>query len=319
MILMTSKVITYSSAYTLVPTYECFNRCTYCNFRHDIGTSGWISLELATLTLRSLPTTICETLILSGEVHPQSRDRMAWFEHLYVLCERAIELGFLPHTNVGPLSYPEMARLKTVNVSMGLMLEQSTPHLLDTVHRHAPSKNPALRLHQLRQAGELKIPFTTGILVGLGETADDRVESLKAIAQVQREFGHLQECILQPYSPGTQETWMGNGFDLRELPTLVAIARDILPINMAIQIPPNLVTQPSMLLACLEAGASDLGGISPIDEVNPDYPHPSVGSLSQVLKPAGWSLEARLPVYSQYIEWLTPRLKEAIALREQTF
>ena len=316
MILMTSKVITYSSAYTLVPTYECFNRCTYCNFRHDIGTSGWISLELATLTLRSLPTTICEILILSGEVHPQSRDRMAWFEHL---CDRAIELGFLPHTNVGPLSYTEMARLKTVNASMGLMLEQSTPHLLDTVHKHAPSKNPALRLHQLRQAGELKIPFTTGILVGLGETADDRVESLKAIAQVQREFGHLQECILQPYSPGTQETWMGNGFDLRELPTLVAIARDILPSNMAIQIPPNLVTQPSMLLACLEAGASDLGGISPIDEVNPDYPHPSVGSLSQVLKPAGWSLEARLPVYSQYIEWLTPRLKEAIALREQTF
>lgn len=319
MILMTSKVITYSSAYTLVPTYECFNRCTYCNFRHDIGTSGWMSLELATLTLRSLPTTICEILILSGEVHPQSRDRMAWFEHLYDLCDRAIELGFLPHTNVGPLSRLEMARLKTVNVSMGLMLEQSTPHLLDTVHRHAPSKNPALRLHQLRQAGELKIPFTTGILVGLGETADDRVESLKAIAQVQREFGHLQECILQPYSPGTQETWMGNGFDLRELPTLVAIARDILPSNMAIQIPPNLVTQPSMLLACLEAGASDLGGISPIDEVNPDYPHPSVGSLSQVLKPAGWSLEARLPVYSQYIEWLTPRLKEAIALREQTF
>ena len=319
MILMTSKVITYSSAYTLVPTYECFNRCTYCNFRHDIGTSGWMSLESATLTLRSLPTTICEILILSGEVHPQSRDRMAWFEHLYALCERAIELGFLPHTNVGPLSYPEMARLKTVNVSMGLMLEQSTPHLLDTVHKHAPSKNPALRLHQLRQAGELKIPFTTGILVGLGETADDRVESLKAIAQVQRKFGHLQECILQPYSPGTQETWMGNGFDLTELPTLVAIARDILPSNMAIQIPPNLVTQPSLLLACLEAGASDLGGISPIDEVNPDYPHPSVGSLSQVLKPAGWSLEARLPVYSQYIEWLAPRLKEAIALREQTF
>ena len=112
---------------------------------------------------------------------------------------------------------------------------------------------------------------------------------------------------------------MENGFDLTELPTLVAIARDILPSNMAIQIPPNLVTQPSVLLACLEAGASDLGGISPIDEVNPDYPHPSVGSLSQVLKPAGWSLEARLPVYSQYIEWLTPRLKEAIALREQTF
>ena len=315
---MTSKVITYSSAYTLVPTYECFNRCTYCNFRRDIGTSGWISLAAATLTLRSLPTTICEILILSGEVHPQSRDRTAWFEHIFSLCERAIELGFLPHTNVGPLSRLEMARLKTVNVSMGLMLEQSTPHLLNTVHQYAPSKNPALRLDQLRQAGELKIPFTTGILVGLGETADDRIESLKAIAQVQREFGNLQECILQPYSPGTQEAWMGSGFDLTELPTLIAIARDILPGNMAIQIPPNLVTQPSLLLACLEAGARDLGGISPIDEVNPDYPHPSAKSLSQVLEPAGWLLKPRLPVYPQYIEWMTPKLKDAIAQREQT-
>lgn len=315
---MTSRVITYSSAYTLVPTYECFNHCTYCNFRHDIGTSGWMSLATATLMLRSLPTTICEILILSGEVHPQSLDRAAWFEHIFTLCERAIELGFLPHTNVGPLSYPEMARLKTVNVSMGLMLEQSTPHLLSTVHKHAPSKNPALRLNQLRQAGELKIPFTTGILVGLGETGTDRVESLKTIAQVQMEFGNLQECILQPYSPGTQEAWMGNGFDLAELPTLVAIARDILPSTMAIQIPPNLVTQPSVLLACLEAGARDLGGISPIDEVNPDYPHPSAMSLSQVLEPAGWPLEARLPVYPQYLDWMTPRLKDAIAQRLDT-
>ncbi len=274
-----------------------------------------MSLTAATLTLRSLPTSICEILILSGEVHPQSADRAAWFEHIFTLCERAIDLGFLPHTNVGPLSYAEMARLKTVNVSMGLMLEQSTPHLLSTVHKHAPSKNPALRLNQLRQAGELKIPFTTGILVGLGETEGDRVESLKTIAQVQAEFGHLQECILQPYSPGTQEAWMGNGFDLAELPTLVSIARDILPSTMAIQVPPNLVTQPSVLLACLEAGARDLGGISPVDEVNPDYPHPSARSLSQVLEPAGWFLEERLPVYPQYLDWMTLRLKEAIAQR----
>ena len=167
---MNSRVITYSSAYTLVPTYECFNRCTYCNFRQDVGTSGWMSLATATHTLRSLPTSICEILILSGEVHPQSADRAAWFEHIFTLCERAIDLGFLPHTNVGPLSTAEMARLKTVNVSMGLMLEQSTPQLLSTVHQHSPSKNPTLRLNQLRQAGELEIPFTTGILVGLGES-----------------------------------------------------------------------------------------------------------------------------------------------------
>lgn len=312
---MTSRSITYSSAYTLVPTYECFNRCTYCNFRQDVGTSGWMSLAKATLTLQSLPTGICEILILSGEVHPQSVDRAAWFEHIFTLCERAIELGFLPHTNVGPLSPTEMARLKTVNVSMGLMLEQSTPQLLKTVHQHSPSKDPALRLNQLRQAGELEIPFTTGILVGLGESHRDRVESLEAIAQVQAEFGHLQECILQPYSPGTQEMWMGNGFDLAELPTLVSIAREILPDTIAIQIPPNLVMQPQVLLACLDSGARDLGGISPVDEVNPDYPHPTIRSLSQVLEPAGWRMEARLPVYPQYFDWMTPRLKDSIAQR----
>ena len=312
---MKSKVITYSSAYTLVPTYECFNRCTYCNFRQDVGTSGWMSLAKATHTLQSLPTSICEILILSGEVHPQSADRAAWFEHIFTLCERAIDLGFLPHTNVGPLSLAEMARLKTVNVSMGLMLEQSTQQLLSTVHQHSPSKDPALRLNQLRQAGELEIPFTTGILVGLGESHHDRIESLEAIAQVQAEFGHLQECILQPYSPGTQEAWMGNGFDLAELPALVSIAREILPDTMAIQIPPNLVMQPSVLLACLDSGARDLGGISPVDEVNPDYPHPTARSLSQVLEPAGWLLEARLPVYPQYFDWMTPRLKDSIEQR----
>ncbi len=300
-----SNVITYSPAYTLVPTYECYNRCTYCNFRSDLGTSGWMSLTTAAKTLRGLSSEIREILILSGEVHPNSPDRSAWLERILQLCELAIEMGFLPHTNVGPLSRSEMQRLKQVNVSMGLMLEQLTPSLLDTVHRHAPSKDPQLRLQQLRQAGELRIPFTTGILLGLGERETDWVESLRSIAQVQTEFGHLQECILQPYSPGTQEAWAGEGFTVARLPEVVTIAREILPESIAIQIPPNLVTQPQLLLACLAAGARDLGGISPIDEVNPDYPHPTATRLRSVLEPAGWQLVERLPVYPQYFEWVT--------------
>jgi 7,8-didemethyl-8-hydroxy-5-deazariboflavin synthase len=308
------RAITYSPAYTIVPTYECFNRCTYCNFRTDPGQSPWLSLADARSRLEALPSdAVVEILILSGEVHPHSARRSAWFERIYQLCELALDLGFLPHTNVGPLSYAEMARLKQVNVSMGLMLEQLTPHWIKTVHRHAPSKIPQRRLEQIGWAGELRIPFTTGILLGLGETAGDWADSLGAIADQHRQFGHIQEVILQPYSPGSSEVRVGDAFDLVQLPQVVTLARSILPENIAIQIPPNLVDQPDLLLACLDAGATDLGGIGPHDEVNPDYPHPTVDQLRSQLQPQGWQLTARLPVYPQYQAWLPKQLQAQLA------
>ncbi|MFM7425906.1 MAG: radical SAM protein, partial [Elainella sp.] len=159
-------MITYSPAYTLVPTYECFNRCTYCNFRVDPGQDTWLSLTEAERILQTLQTQgVIEILILSGEVHPQHSQRQSWFQRLYDLGELALSLGFLPHTNAGPLSFAEMQRLQQLNVSLGLMLEQITPALMQTVHRHAPSKSPALRIQQLDWAGQLRIPFTTGLLL----------------------------------------------------------------------------------------------------------------------------------------------------------
>ncbi len=259
-----------------------------------------MSLVQAEQTLRSLPPEVCEILILSGEVHPNSSRRSEWLNHIVELCRLALSLGFLPHTNVGPLAFDEMAQLKEVNVSMGLMLEQFTLSLLETVHRHSPSKEPHYRLNQLRQAGQLGIPFTTGILLGLGETSSDWTESLEIIADVHLQYGHVQECILQPYSPGGQELLNETGFDLQQLPDVVSLARRILPGTVTIQVPPNLIELPHVLLDCLAAGARDLGGISPIDEVNPDYPHPTPEKLRQILNPAGWNLEARLPVYPQY-------------------
>ena len=304
-----SRVVTYSPAYTLVPTYECFNRCSYCNFRVDPGKSPWLSLIDAEKVLQSLYNKgISEILILSGEVHPRSARRQAWLQHIYNLCELALSLGFLPHTNVGLLSFEEMALLKTVNVSMGLMLEQLTPKLLETVHQHAPSKLPELRLEQLELAGELAIPFTTGLLLGIGESESDWWETLAAIAQIHYRWGNIQEVILQPYSPGSQQTLDAPPFDPHQLPELIAKARDILPSDITIQIPPNLVPEPSWLLACLEAGARDLGGIGPKDEVNPNYPHPRYQKLQEILEPAGWELAARLPVYPQYDDWLSKRL-----------
>ena len=308
-----SRIVTYSPAYTVVPTYECFNRCSYCNFRTDPGKSPWLTLSEAERILRSLASqNVCEILILSGEVHPHSSRRQAWFQHIYDLCELALSMGFLPHTNAGPLSFEEMQRLKEVNVSMGLMLEQLTPQLLQTVHKHAPSKVPELRLQQLEWAGELRIPFTTGLLLGIGETEQDWWETLEAIAHLHQRYNHIQEVILQPHSPGTQQTFDAPPFDPHQLPEVIAKARQILPPDITIQIPPNLIPDSSWLLACVEAGARDLGGIGPKDEVNPDYPHPQYHQLKKILEPAGWELVPRLPVYPQYDEWLSDKLQISV-------
>jgi 7,8-didemethyl-8-hydroxy-5-deazariboflavin synthase len=175
-------------------------------------------------------------------------------------------------------------------------------------HRHAPSKEPQIRLQQLQWAGELRIPFTTGLLLGVGETEADWVESLQAIAQLHRTHGHIQEVILQPHSPGETQVWGGEPFDVEKLVAVVAIARQILPQDIALQIPPNLVN-PEALLTCLTAGATDLGGIGPKDEVNPNYPHPQDEKLAALLQSGGWPLQPRLPIYPQYDSWLTDDLK----------
>ncbi|MGG6294166.1 7,8-didemethyl-8-hydroxy-5-deazariboflavin synthase subunit CofG [Leptolyngbya sp. AN02str] len=310
---MTSRLVTYSPAFTLVPTYECFNRCSYCNFRVDPSQDEWMTRSHAQAILQPLVAQgVIEILILSGEVHPKSPRRTAWFQRIIELCELALEFGFLPHTNVGPLSFDEMAQLKSVNVSMGLMLEQVTPTLLQTVHQHAPSKVPEVRLQQLTWAGELRIPFTTGLLLGLGERETDREETLRAIAQLHHQFGHIQEVILQPHSPGSLQHWQGQPFPSHQLVEVIQLARQVLPDDITVQIPPNLISTPQLLLACVEAGARDLGGIGPKDEVNPNYPHPHDAQLAEMLEAHDWELQPRLPIYPQYDDWLNASLKHRV-------
>ena len=176
-----------------------------------------------------------------------------------------------------------MKQLKEVNVSMGLMLEQINPQFMQTVHQYAPSKQPELRLKQLEWAGKLKIPFTTGLLLGIGETRSDIQNSLEAIASIHQKWGHIQEVILQPHSIGSDQEADIPTFDANLLPEIIAQARKTLPASISIQIPPNLVPESNFLLDCLAAGATDLGGISPKDEVNPDYPHPTYSSLVKIL------------------------------------
>lgn len=305
--------VTYSPAFTLVPTYECFNRCTYCNFRVDPYQDQWLSLEIAAQYLQwARSHGVIEILILSGEVHPQNARRTAWFQHIYDLCQLTLDMGLLPHTNVGPLSEAEMLALRSVNVSMGLMVEQVTPVLQQTVHRHAPSKRPEVRLQQLEQAGRLQIPFTTGLLLGIGESENDRRDTLKAIAACHDRWGHIQEVILQPHQPGNRQTQRHTSFAANALADFVMVARQHLPREIVIQIPPNLIASPAYVLKALAHGARDLGGIGPLDEVNPDYPHPTSAALVKLLQPAGWELYPRLPVHKHYLDWLPDGLQNLV-------
>ena len=313
MAVLTANRVTYSPALTLVPTYECFNRCQYCNFRVNPEADEWMSLQTAEARLQQAQSLgVIEILILTGEVHPQSPRRLAWLQRIYDLCDLAISMGFLPHTNAGPLSSTEMVQLKQVNVSMGLMIEQMTPDLLTGVHRYAPSKRPDIRQQQLEQAGQLKIPFTTGLLLGIGESIADRIESLQAIAACHDRWGHIQEVILQPHQPGISQAEPRCSFSAEELATFVTTARHYLPPEITLQIPPNLVGSKSDLLAAIANGARDLGGLGPLDEVNPTYFHPTVNTLEACLQPAGWELRPRLPVYPQYDDWLPMRLRDLV-------
>lgn len=309
--LIVESVVTYSPAFTIVPTYECFNFCTYCNFRVSPQSDLWLTLDRARHLLGSLQKgQVTEILILSGEVHSRSSRRSPLINLIKALCELALELGLIPHTNAGPLSWEEMRLLAPVNGSMGLMLEQMRGDL--AVHRHAPSKNPELRLQQLDWAGRLQIPFTTGLLLGIGESEQDWVDTLEAIAAMHQKWGHIQEVILQPHSPGTNQSYDGLGFDPQRLPEIIRLARDILPAAIAIQIPPNLIPDPNWLLRCIQAGARDLGGIVPKDEVNPNYHHLALPELDSLLTNNGWQLRPRLAVYPQYKNWLSPAVREVM-------
>jgi FO synthase subunit 1 len=141
--------------------------------------------------------------------------------------------------------------------------------------------------------------------LGIGETEKDRQESLEVIASLHHQWGHIQEVILQPYSYGSKQSESNSSFNIEELPQAIAQARAILPESITIQIPPNLIPNPKILLACLAAGARDLGGIGPKDEVNPDYAHQQREKLIKILSSAGWQLQPRLPVYPQYYDWLS--------------
>ena len=309
---MASGLVTWSPSVTLVPTHGCFNACGYCSFRVPLEQAVPLSLRAATEQLQARPAA-AEVLLLSGEVAPNAPTRQEWFARLLQLSALALAQGRLPHTNAGPLSLREMAALGRLNPSMGLMLEGVGP-AYDALHRHAPSKTLAIRLAQLEQAGRLGIPFTTGLLLGVGETMAERLQALELLAQLQRRWGHLQEVILQPWRPDGEAARPLSSAEQADLLELIATARQLLPPEVHLQTPPNLWPL-EQLPAALEAGINDLGGIDTVDVINPAYPQPATEALRQLLASRGWRLVPRTCVHRRWWSWLPAVLRRRVEQR----
>ncbi|HJJ28005.1 MAG TPA: 7,8-didemethyl-8-hydroxy-5-deazariboflavin synthase subunit CofG [Methanocorpusculum sp.] len=304
------KKITFSRNVFLPLTNVCANACGYCSFKEQVKPGCVMPAAEVKATLERGAAFGCtEALFTFGERPERERGftpyiREAGFEtildYCYAMCEYALSLGMLPHTNAGIMTYEELERFRRVNASMGLMLE-TTAEI--PAHEHSPGKRPEVRIEMLENAGRLKIPFTTGILLGIGESRDDRIASLKVIADIAKKYGHIQEVIIQNFCPkeGTEMACVP-GASVEILADTLKIAAEILPDCVAVQIPPNLADAGALL----PLGVDDLGGVSPvtIDYINPEHPWPGLDALREITK--GFALSERLCIYEHYCtgEWV---------------
>src|SRR4051794_39113367 len=334
--------VTFSRNLTLSLSRTCRCHCKYCAFAthqthlHDPA-------EVERLIDRAVRRNVKELLVLTGEApdhHAGVKAKLAelgfdsFTAYVVWACERALECGLLPHTNLGVLDRTDLASLREVTASQGLMLESVNPDLV--AHQGSPTKHPERRLETIRAAGELRIPFTSGILVGIGETEDERMAALEALAGMD----HLQEVILQNYVPHRRyygeepadiateaaETYWRTGVGappdlerpawatdvtVEDMERLVAECRRLMP-DVGVQIPPNLADWWPRLV---RAGATDLGGLSANgDHISPEHPFPSPHQVRKRLAPEGFALTERLCVYPQYIdpEWLAQGVLDVI-------
>jgi FO synthase len=234
-------------------------------------------------------------------------------EYVAVACRLAIDEGLLPHTNAGLMTRDEMAMLRPLNASMGLMLENISSRLRGRggAHQWAPDKEPSLRVKMIEEAGALRIPFTSGILIGIGETTAERAQSLVALRDLNERHGHIQEVIIQNFR-AKPEIAMADAPepDALDMARALATARLVLGPRMNVQAPPNL--SPNQIELFLDAGINDWGGISPLskDYVNPESPWPHLEQLGERCAKAGFNLRERLAIYPEYIddEWLDPAI-----------
>jgi FO synthase len=322
--------VTYSRKVFLPVTNLCRDRCTYCTFRKDPGDPGAWTMTLAEIgewSRRGRDLGCKEALMCLGDkpevAFKEYRETLktlgarSTIEYVGFACEAALKEGLLPHTNAGLMTRDEMQMLRPLNASMGLMLESISPRLRQRggVHQWAPDKDPALRMRMIDEAGELKIPFTTGILIGIGDTPAERAESLIAIRNTHERHRHIQEVIIQNFraKPGIpmEDAPEPGALDMARA---IATARLVLGPDMNVQAPPNL--SPHEIELFLRAGINDWGGISPLskDYVNPEAPWPHLERLAERCARAGYHLKQRLAIYPEFMnaEWVDPALLPAI-------
>ncbi|MGI8903157.1 MAG: 5-amino-6-(D-ribitylamino)uracil--L-tyrosine 4-hydroxyphenyl transferase CofH [Solirubrobacteraceae bacterium] len=341
--------VTFSRNLTLSLSRTCRCYCKYCSFathKPHLHEPEEVEHLLARAVERHR---VKELLVLTGEQPDADAGvaaRLAELGHAdftsYVVwtCERALELGLLPHTNLGVLSTGELAALREVTASQGLMLESVSERLMDTVHAGSPTKHPARRIEAIAAAGELRIPFTSGILVGIGETEEERMASLAKLAELHARYGHLQEVILQNFVPhqsyygrepaqiagdAAHEYWRTgvHAGPQRDAPAwscevtieamkrLIGEARRLMP-GVGIQVPPNLA---DWWVELARAGATDLGGLSANgDHISPEHPFPSPAQVRKRLYAEGLALSERLCVYPEYIDpdWISAPVLDVI-------
>jgi 7,8-didemethyl-8-hydroxy-5-deazariboflavin synthase CofG subunit len=321
------KTVTFSPKIFIPLTNLCRDFCGYCTFRKAPDEPGAKSMsldEVLRVVRRGKLLGCTEILFSLGDkpeaIYPEMKDFLSrlglkrTLDYLYEVCKVALEeTGLLPHSNPGLMGKGDLERLKQVNASLGLMLESTSARLMlpSGPHFDAPDKKPALRLRTIAEAGKLKIPFTTGILIGIGENWEERIDSLFAIRELNERYGHVQEVIVQNFLPKPEIPMRARPAPAEEeMLRTIALARLILGGEMNIQAPPNLTPQSYPLY--LGAGINDWGGISPLtpDFINPEAPWPALIELQQKTRAAGFTLRPRLPIYPEFIDekFISPAL-----------
>ncbi|GLZ30343.1 FO synthase [Lentzea sp. NBRC 105346] len=328
-------VVTYSRSVFIPLTRLCRDRCHYCTFAtvpHKLPAAFLERDEVIAIAKQGAEQGCKEALFTLGD-RPEDRWPQAkeWLEARgyestldYVrACAIAVleETGLLPHLNPGVLSWEELTRLRPVASSMGMMLETTAERLFTEKtgpHYGSPDKDPKTRLRVLTDAGRVNVPFTTGILIGIGETLTERAESIHAMRGIAKQYGHIQEVIIQNFR-AKPDTAMRNtpDADLEDLAATIAVARLLMPSTVSVQAPPNLVGDEFALM--LRAGIDDWGGVSPVtpDHVNPEQPWPHIDLLTKITEAEGFRLKERLNVYPRYVraapgQWIDTRITEHV-------
>ncbi len=332
-------LISYSRKVFIPLTRLCRDVCSYCTFAHapQLGVRGYLTPDEVLAIAKAGQAADCtEALFTLGDKpelrYKAAREELATLgyastiDYLHAMCALVLrETTLLPHVNPGVMTRDEMARLREVSASQGLMLESTSERLCEKGGPHfgSPDKHPAARLETLRLAGELKIPFTTGILIGIGETRAERIDALVAIRDLHQRYGHIQEVIIQNFraKPATRMATAPHA-PHEELLWTIAVARMILGAQMNLQAPPNLSAGNSGEL--IAAGINDWGGVSPVtpDHVNPEAPWPAIEELRRITAAQGKELVARLPSYPSYVHeahaWHHPKIATAIIRASDT-